>query len=95
LTGTGVDLVRAFLKERAGYAGEAGGANSARRRHLDALESAARHLAAAHELLSSGATVELAAEELRLAHQALGEITGAFSTEDMLGRIFSEFCIGK
>jgi tRNA modification GTPase len=95
LTGAGVDLLRSFLKERAGYSGEAGGAYSARRRHLDALESAACHLAAAHELLSNGATAELAAEELRLAHQALGEITGAFSTEDMLGRIFSEFCIGK
>jgi tRNA modification GTPase len=95
LTGAGVELLRAFLKERAGYSGEAGGAYSARRRHLDALASTARHLAAAHELLNSGATVELAAEELRLAHQALGEITGAFSTEDMLGRIFSEFCIGK
>jgi tRNA modification GTPase len=95
LTGEGVELLRARLKGLAGYSGEAGGAYSARRRHLEALERAARHLAAAHEQLAGGATVELAAEELRLAHRALGEITGEFSTEDLLGRIFAEFCIGK
>ena len=95
LTGAGVDLLRTHLKERAGYTGEAGGAYAARRRHLDALERAADHLGIAHGQLAAGAQVELAAEELRLAHQALGEITGEFTTEDLLGSIFSEFCIGK
>lgn len=95
LTGAGVDLLRTHLKERAGYTGEAGGAYAARRRHLDALERAAGHLGIAREQLAAGALVELAAEELRLAHQALAEITGEFTTEDLLGKIFSEFCIGK
>ena len=95
LTGAGIDTLRAYLKERAGYSGEAGGAFAARRRHLDALELAARHLVAAQARLADSATAELAAEELRLAHQALGEITGQFTPEDLLGKIFSEFCIGK
>lgn len=95
LSGKGVELLRARLKVLAGYSGAAGGAFSARRRHLDALALAQRHLAAALALLAQGATVELAAEELRLGHAALGEITGSFTTEDLLGRIFSDFCIGK
>jgi tRNA modification GTPase len=95
LTGEGIDTLRAWLKEHAGYSGEAGGAYSARRRHLDALELAGRHLAAARAWLADSATVELAAEELRLAHRALGEITGEFTTEDLLGKIFGAFCIGK
>jgi len=95
LTGEGVELLRARLRDLAGYSGEAGGAYSARRRHLDALQQAADHLAAARKRLACSATPELAADELRLAHRALGEITGEFSTEELLGRIFSEFCIGK
>jgi tRNA modification GTPase len=95
LTGEGIELLRACLRGHAGYTGEAGGAYSARRRHLDALERAGTHLEAALALVSSGFTPELAAEELRLAHRALGEITGEFTSEDLLGRIFSEFCIGK
>ena len=66
----------------------------ARRRHLDALERAAMALAAADEQLTIHAG-ELAAEELREAQNALAEITGEFSTEDLLERIFSSFCIGK
>jgi tRNA modification GTPase len=95
LTGDGVELLRERLKSLAGYSGEGGGAFTARRRHLDALEQAQQHLAAAGRLLVGGRSVELAAEELRLSHEALGTITGQFSSEDLLGRIFSEFCIGK
>jgi tRNA modification GTPase len=95
LTGEGIDMLRACLKERAGYSGEAGGACSARRRHLDALELAGQHLAATRARLADSGAVELAAEELRLAHRALGEITGEFTTEDLLGKIFGAFCIGK
>jgi tRNA modification GTPase len=67
---------------------------SARGRHVEALRRAGTHVETAnselrHEML------ELAAEELRLAHEALGEITGKVSADDMLGRIFSSFCIGK
>jgi tRNA modification GTPase len=95
LTGEGIEELRMRLKRFAGYTGSAGGAYSARRRHLDALELAGRHLDFAGERLAAGTTAELAAEELRLAHAALCEITGAFTNEDLLGRIFGEFCIGK
>jgi tRNA modification GTPase len=60
------------------------------------LRGAREHLAAARELAGSAEpALELLAEELRLAHQRLGEITGAFSADDLLGEIFSRFCIGK
>jgi len=95
LTGDGVALLRQRLKTLAGYTSEAGGTFAARRRHLDALDRAGCSMENARELLLEGHAVELAAEELRLAHEALGEITGQFTTEDLLGRIFSEFCIGK
>ncbi len=92
-TGTGLDLLREELR-RAALGGEADGVFSARARHVQALERAGAHLAAAGAE-SVRATPELAAEELRAAHRALGEITGAFSSEDLLGAIFSTFCIGK
>lgn len=95
LTGEGVEALRTRLKRFAGYTESGGGAYSARRRHLDALDLAGRHVALAGEWLAAGTAAELAAEELRLAHAALCEITGAFTNEDLLGRIFSEFCIGK
>lgn len=95
LTGEGLELLRDHLKHVAGYTGEAGGACAARARHLEALDLARHYLEAARAALFAGATTELAAEELRLAQQALGEITGEVTTEDLLGRIFSEFCIGK
>ncbi len=95
-TGTGIDLLRAHLKTSAGYPGaEAGGLCSARRRHIEALETAGRHLDAAAELLGGSPVPELLAEELRLAQAALGEITGEFTSDDLLGRIFADFCIGK
>lgn len=94
LTGSGLDLLRSHLKTCAGYEGAGEGDFMARRRHLDALTRCGAHLAAAREQLQDGAG-ELSAEELRLAQRALGEITGEFSSDDLLGRIFSSFCIGK
>jgi tRNA modification GTPase len=95
LTGAGMELLRARLKAVAGYSPDAGGSFSARRRHLDALARAADAIRTAADLLAAGHSTELAAEELRLAQHSFGEITGEFTTEDLLGRIFSEFCIGK
>ena len=91
-TGAGVDLLRAKLLEAAGWQAAGEGAFMARARHLDALARGARHLAAARE---STAQLELFAEELRLAQAALSEITGEFTADDLLGEIFSKFCIGK
>ena len=95
LTGAGVDLLRARLKSFAGLTDGAAGSFAARRRHLEALDRAQAGLQEASALLARGQAVELAAEELRLAQAALAGITGEFTTEDLLGRIFSEFCIGK
>jgi tRNA modification GTPase len=91
-TGAGVDLLRDKLLEAAGWQAAGEGAFMARARHLDALGRAAGHLAAARE---STAQLELFAEELRLAQAALSEITGEFTADDLLGEIFSSFCIGK
>ncbi len=93
-TGAGVDSLRAHLKESIGYSGEGGGDFLARRRHLDSLRDARQHLAQAHDRLAQGAG-ELAAEELRLTQRCLDQITGAFTSDDLLGRIFGSFCIGK
>lgn len=93
LTGAGVELLTARMKSHAGWHGDAGGTFSARRRHLDALERAALHLDAARGQLE--AALELGAEELRAAQGALSEITGEFTSDDLLGEIFSSFCIGK
>ncbi|MDH3527834.1 MAG: tRNA modification GTPase, partial [Gammaproteobacteria bacterium] len=95
LTGAGMDALRAHLKQCVGFSEQAEGAFSARRRHLDALARAQAHVdAGAHQLREQRAA-ELLAEELRQAQQALGEITGEFTSDDLLGRIFSSFCIGK
>jgi len=91
-TGAGLDLLRLELKRVAG--GEVEGAFSARSRHVLALERASAHLAAARSALAS-TSPELMAEDLRAVQQALGEITGTFTSEDLLGAIFSTFCIGK
>ncbi len=92
-TGAGLDRLREHLKDCMGYHGGEG-TLMARRRHLEALERAAAALAAADEQLNARAS-ELAAEELRQAQNALSEITGEFTSEDLLGRIFGSFCIGK
>ncbi|HJX58729.1 MAG TPA: tRNA uridine-5-carboxymethylaminomethyl(34) synthesis GTPase MnmE [Thiobacillus sp.] len=91
-TGAGVELLREKLLEAAGWQAVGEGAFMARARHLDALGRAAGHLAAAR---AAAAQLELFAEELRLAQAALSEITGEFTADDLLGEIFSKFCIGK
>jgi tRNA modification GTPase len=93
--GSGLDLLRAHLKAIAGFQGAGEGELLARRRHLDALERCLAHLTEAATTLQRAAGPELVAEDLRLAHQALGEITGEVTSDDLLGRIFSTFCIGK
>ncbi len=94
-TGDGVDALRERIRELAGYEYSGEGAFTARRRHVEALERAAVHFETGRTALEEARAGELLAEELRLAHHALGEITGAFTSDDLLGRIFSEFCIGK
>jgi tRNA modification GTPase len=94
-TGSGVEGLIAHLQGLMGYREGGEGAFTARRRHLEALRRADGHLAAAADHLSGSRCGELAAEELRLAQQSLGEITGEFSSDELLGRIFSSFCIGK
>ena len=91
-TSLGLDSLRARLRELAG--GEGGGSFSARARHLEALSQAALCLDRASACLDSN-QAELAAEELRQAQLALGEITGVMDADTLLGRIFSGFCIGK
>jgi tRNA modification GTPase len=95
LTGEGLGLLRTHLKECMGFAAIDAGTVSARRRHLDALTRARRHVDAGREQLRDRRAGELMAEELRQAQWALGEITGEFTSDDLLGRIFSTFCIGK
>jgi tRNA modification GTPase len=94
-TGAGVELLRTHLKVSAGYRETESGALAARRRHLDALNRARQHVQSAADTLSSTRAFELFAEDLRLAQHALGEITGEFTSDDLLGEIFGSFCIGK
>jgi len=94
-SGAGLDALRAHLRECMGLAQGVEGEFSARRRHLDALARAAEHLQAGRRALLEGHAGELLAEDLRQAQRALGEITGEFSADDLLGEIFSSFCIGK
>ncbi|MGN2253306.1 tRNA uridine-5-carboxymethylaminomethyl(34) synthesis GTPase MnmE [Frateuria sp. GZRe12] len=93
-TGQGLDLLRAELKTRAGLGGGEG-AFSARRRHVAALESVQAHLDHAAATLATIRAGELAAEDLRHAQHALGQITGSYTSDDLLGAIFGSFCIGK
>ncbi|CAM3021922.1 tRNA uridine-5-carboxymethylaminomethyl(34) synthesis GTPase MnmE [Vibrio neptunius] len=94
-TGQGVESLRTHLKECMGFAGGHEGGFMARRRHLEALEKAAQHLDIGQQQLEGYMAGEILAEELRIAQQHLNEITGEFSSDDLLGRIFSSFCIGK
>ena len=93
LTGAGVDLLVAHLKQAAGIVGEASGTFSARRRHLEALERTRAELGAARAFLTDG--LEISAGPLGNAHPALSELTGELSSDDLLGEIFATFCIGK
>lgn len=94
--GLGLDLLTEYLKELMGVTQSTdGGIFLARRRHLDALLRAQQHLTLGLQQLQLYAAGELLAEELKQAQYALCEITGAFTSDDLLGRIFSEFCIGK
>jgi len=95
MTGAGVEALESALKQCVGYESGDDGSFMARRRHLDALSRAAIAVDAADGVLRGSSAGELAAEELRQAQQALGEITGDVSSDDLLGEIFSRFCIGK
>lgn len=95
-TGDGVDALKQKILELAGWGGPQEGAIVARRRHLDCLERAAEHIAKSEEFAANGNnSLELFAEELSLAQRHLGEITGRLLPDDLLGKIFSQFCIGK
>ena len=94
-TGAGIDALHESLRAAAGYKDLGEGAFTARQRHVDALRRAAGHFATGRKALEETKAGELLAEELRLAQEALGEITGAVSSDDLLGRIFADFCIGK
>jgi len=91
-TGQGMDALRAAILAAAGWSSTGESVFLARERHLRALETARGHLNAARGEL---ARWEFFAEELRLAHGALGAITGGFTADDLLGQIFNRFCIGK
>lgn len=95
-TGAGLDALRQALLAQAGWVAAPEGLVIARTRHVHALQRAREHLLRAQALAAQrDAALDLLAEELRLAHRALGEITGEFGAEDLLGEIFSRFCIGK
>jgi tRNA modification GTPase len=92
-TGVGIDVLEQAIQQMLGYTGMGDTPLMARRRHIEALLAAQTHLQAAEQHV--GSAHELLAEELRLAQLVLGEITGQVTTEDLLGQIFSKFCIGK
>ena len=94
-TGEGINLLKNHLKQCMGYEQTTQGQFMARRRHLTALDTAQQSIKAAQKNLQTIQAGELIAEELKQAQMALSEITGEFSSDDLLGRIFSSFCIGK
>jgi tRNA modification GTPase len=96
LTGQGLAGLRNALLEQAGWQAAPEGLFIARARHVEALQRTRHHLQQAQvQAALQDLALDLLAEELRLAHRALGELTGVFSTEDLLGEIFGRFCIGK
>jgi tRNA modification GTPase len=94
-TGAGVKALRTQIRRLAGFRDLGEGAFTARRRHLRAIKTAMAHFENGRRALAEERAGEIFAEELRLAQLALGEITGEFTSDDLLGKIFSEFCIGK
>ncbi|MDO6446694.1 tRNA uridine-5-carboxymethylaminomethyl(34) synthesis GTPase MnmE [Colwellia sp. 1_MG-2023] len=94
-TGQGTNELKEHLKEIMGYQGNTEGGFMARRRHLSALKEAHHHLIIGLEQLEAYVAGEILAEELRLCQEALNKITGEFTNDDLLGEIFSSFCIGK
>ena len=95
-TGAGLDALRHGLLQRAGWQASPEGLFIARTRHVQALHRTQAHLArASAQLTHANPALDLLAEDLRLAQRALGEITGEFTADDLLGEIFSRFCIGK
>ncbi|MBE9561486.1 MAG: tRNA uridine-5-carboxymethylaminomethyl(34) synthesis GTPase MnmE, partial [Proteobacteria bacterium] len=90
-TGEGINILKEQLKQKVGFQNTEGNF-MARRRHLDALQRTKLALTIA---LEHSTAFELLAEELRQAQQALNEITGKFTSDDLLGQIFSTFCLGK
>ena len=94
LTGDGIKALKDAIKHGVGFTGE-GSTFSARQRHIEALNAALTGLENAAQRLEANAAAEIIAEELRLAHLALGEITGETTPDDLLGSIFATFCIGK
>ena len=95
-TGDGIEGLKQKILESVGWGGTQEGAILARRRHLDCLDRAANHLDKSQHFAADGnISLELFAEELSLAQKHLGEITGKLLPDDLLGKIFSQFCIGK
>ena len=91
-TGIGLDLLKSHLLKLAGYENNSEGVFMARARHLDALDKVKKHLHSATQHIKSA---DLIAEELRISQESLSSITGEFTPDDLLGEIFSKFCIGK
>jgi tRNA modification GTPase len=95
-TGEGVDALKQKILEKVGWGGPQEGTILARRRHLDCLERAAEHIEKSEQFAENGNnSLELFAEELFLAQNHLGQITGKLLPDDLLGKVFSQFCIGK
>jgi tRNA modification GTPase len=94
-TGQGIDKLRSRIRVIVGASEQVEGSFSARQRHIEALKRTGRHLNEGYEVMKCSEAGELLAEELRLAQQSLGEITGEMLPDDLLGEIFSSFCIGK
>jgi len=94
-TGEGMNLLSAHLKAVSGFDSESEGVFAARARHLEALKLAKMYLLAGRDQFLNGGAIELLSEELRQAQLALEVITGKVTTDDLLSRIFSEFCVGK
>jgi tRNA modification GTPase len=95
LTGAGIDQLRQHIKAQVGFEIGGEGTITARRRHLDRLTDARTHFERGRAQLLDHGAGELMAEELLQVQNALAEITGEFSSDDLLGKIFSSFCIGK